>query len=53
MASYIDMLESAGARTVPIFYDGNLTEELAKLESLNGVFYCGGVGKKPYYKFGK
>ena len=31
MSSYIDVLESAGARTVPLIFDAPLEEELAKL----------------------
>ena len=31
MASYINILESAGARTVPLIFDGDLQTELAKL----------------------
>ena len=30
--TYIIALESAGARTVPLIYDGKLDEELAKIE---------------------
>ena len=53
MASYINHLESAGARTVPLIYDGNLQNELAKLDHLNGVFYCGGGAGGDYDVFGK
>jgi len=44
MSSYIDFLKSAGARTVPLIYDSNVEKELAKIDHLNGVFYCGGSG---------
>ncbi|CDW78649.1 peptidase c26 family protein [Stylonychia lemnae] len=53
MSSYIDYLKSAGARTVPLIYDGNLDDELAKIDHLNGVFYCGGSGAGAYDVFGK
>jgi gamma-glutamyl hydrolase len=53
MASYINHLESAGARTVPLIFDGDLKQELAKLDHLNGVFYCGGGADGPYDVFGK
>ena len=53
MASYIRALESAGARTVPLIFDGDLEAELAKLEHLNGVFYCGGGAGGAYDVFGK
>jgi len=53
MASYINILESAGARTVPLIFDGDLQTELKKLDYLNGVFYCGGGAEGPYDVFGK
>lgn len=54
MSSYIEYLESAGARTVPLLYNGNKTTELAKLNYLNGVFYCGGKATAASYdNFGK
>jgi gamma-glutamyl hydrolase len=53
MTSYIDSLESAGARTVPLIFDGNLQEQLAKIDHLNGVFYCGGGAGGAYDTFGK
>ena len=53
MASYINILESAGARTVPLIYDGDLEEQLAKIDSLNGVFFCGGGAGGDYDVFGK
>lgn len=54
MASYINALASAGARTVPLIYDNpNIQEELAKLDHLNGVFYCGGDGGDAYWEFGR
>lgn len=53
MASYINFLESAGARTVPLIYDGDIETELAKLDHLNGVFYCGGGAGGDYDVFGK
>ncbi len=53
MASYISALNSAGARTVPIIYDGDLQTELAKINHLNGVFFCGGSGTTEYTEFGR
>ena len=53
MAAYINHLESAGARTVPLICDGNLETELAKLDHLNGVFYCGGYHDEAYEVFGQ
>eukprot|EP00347_Sterkiella_histriomuscorum_P009680 403340286 len=53
MASYINYIESGGARTVPLIYDGDLDTELAKLDKLNGVLYCGGSGAGDYDYFGK
>jgi len=53
MASYINHLESSGARTIPLFFDGDLQTELAKLDHINGVFYCGGSADGPYVDFGK
>jgi gamma-glutamyl hydrolase len=40
--SYVQFLESAGARVVPLIYDGVLEEELAKLDKLNRVLLPGG-----------
>ena len=53
MAAYIQHIEAAGGRAVPIFYNGNITEEIAKLDKLNGIFYCGGDGGDDYLAFGK
>jgi gamma-glutamyl hydrolase len=53
MASYINFLESAGARTVPLIFDGKAEDELAKIDHLNGVFYCGGGAGGAYDVFGK
>jgi hypothetical protein len=53
MASYINHLESAGARTVPLIFDADLEGELAKLDHLNGVLYCGGGAEGAYVDFGK
>lgn len=53
-ASYIQALEASGSRTIPLFFDtANLTEELAKLDHLNGVQYCGGDGSPEYLEFGR
>lgn len=53
MASYINILESAGARTVPLIYDADLNSQLSKIDHLNGVFYCGGGAGGAYDVFGK
>ena len=53
MTSYIDILESSGARTVPLIYDADLNEQLTKLDSINGVFYAGGGAGGYYDVFGK
>ena len=53
MAAYIEHIESAGGRAVPIIYDGDITEELAKLDKLNGIFFCGGEGNDEYLAFGR
>ncbi len=54
MASYINSLSAAGARTVPlIFNNPNMTEELEKMDKINGVFYCGGDAVGPYWEFGR
>ena len=53
LAPYISALEASGARTVPLLYDNDLTEELKKVEHLNGVFYPGGDGTPEYFNFGK
>ena len=53
MASYINALGAAGARTVPlIFNNPNTTEELEKIDKINGVFYCGGDAVGDYWTFG-
>jgi hypothetical protein len=54
MASYINALASAGARTVPLIFDNPKTQdELDKIDKLNGVFYCGGDGGNAYLEFGR
>ncbi len=54
MASYINAIQSAGARTVPLIFDNpESDQELAKMDHLNGVFYCGGDGSKEYLEFGR
>jgi len=52
-AAYVNMLESAGARTVPLIFDADLESQLSKIDHLNGVFYCGGGALGDYYTFGK
>ncbi|CDW89850.1 peptidase c26 family protein [Stylonychia lemnae] len=53
--SYVDYLEASGARVVPLIYgSGNDDAELAKIDKLQGVFYCGGTaGQQTYKDFGK
>ena len=51
MASYINMLESSGARTVPLIFGSE--NYLLLLEVVNGVFYCGGGAGGDYDKFGQ
>jgi hypothetical protein len=51
MSAYIDYLKSAGARTVPLIFSGDLETELAKIDHLNGVFFCGGSAGKDYQAF--
>ena len=47
-------MEQAGARAVPLIYDNpNVDEELAKIDHLNGVFFCGGDGGDEYLAFGR
>ena len=54
MYAYINALESAGARTVPLIFDNpNVAEEIAKIDSLNGIFFCGGDGGAAYLEFGR
>lgn len=53
MSAYINSLESAGARTVPLIYNGNKQEQLDKIDHLNGVFYAGGGAGGAYDVFGK
>jgi len=51
MSAYVDTLKASGARTVPLICDGDLDTELAKIDKLNGVFFCGGSGGAGYDDF--
>jgi gamma-glutamyl hydrolase len=42
MDCYVQFVESAGARVVPIIYNGDRETELKKLEKVNGVILPGG-----------
>ena len=42
MDAYIKFLEASGARTIPIVYQGNITEILEKIDHINGVLFPGG-----------
>ena len=54
MQAYIQALEAAGARTVPLIYNGDINVELTKVDKVNGVFYCGGSAiDDDYIAFGK
>ena len=53
MQTYVLAMESSGARTVPLFCDGDIDEELAKVDNLNGILFCGGDNQDDYVAFGK
>lgn len=51
---YVTYLEAAGARVVPIIYQGDMENELAKIQHLNGIFYAGGDASGiEYWSFAK
>ncbi|CDW77999.1 peptidase c26 family protein [Stylonychia lemnae] len=50
MQSYINFIEGAGARTVPLVYTQDLNSELAKLADLNGVLIPGNSNSNPDYE---
>ncbi|TNV76815.1 hypothetical protein FGO68_gene13288 [Halteria grandinella] len=53
-ASYVQAVESAGARVVPLIYDNpDINAEIAKLDHVNGVQYNGGDGGAEYLVFSK
>lgn len=53
-ASYVQALQSVGARVVPLIYENpNPQQEIDKLDHLNGVQYNGGDGGDDYLKFGR
>jgi hypothetical protein len=53
-ASYVQAIESSGARVVPLIYDSaDQAAEIAKLDHVNGVQYNGGDGGDDYLKFGR
>ncbi len=41
-ASYVKYLESAGARVVPLYYDGPLSTLTTQFSQINGILYPGG-----------
>jgi gamma-glutamyl hydrolase len=43
MDCYVQFVKSAGARVVPIYYNGDWEEELKKLEKVNGLILPGGA----------
>lgn len=52
VASYVQFIESAGGRVVPLKYDDNLDYNLKKLEKLNGILLMGGgLSGGPYVDF--
>jgi len=53
--TYIQWVESAGARAVPLLYDEDFSITQDKISKLNGVLYCGGSADndEPYISFGK
>jgi len=55
MAAYINWIESAGGRAVPLIYDKDWSDTEAKLAHLNGVLYCGGSADddEQYMSYGK
>jgi len=55
MAAYINWIESAGGRAVPLIYNADWSDTANKLPHLNGILYCGGSADKdgPYYTYGK
>ena len=54
MDSYVKYIEQAGGRVVPLLYKHNIDETLAKMDHLNGVFYCGGdADDDEYFNMGK
>lgn len=50
-ASYVQFVESAGARVVPLTPAETWTATVSKLGKLNGVFFPGGSGN--YVDFGR
>ncbi|XP_020231388.1 gamma-glutamyl hydrolase 2 [Cajanus cajan] len=48
-ASYVKLVEAAGARVVPLIYNEPPETLLKKLELVNGVLFTGGWAKTGYY----
>ena len=44
MQAYVNFMESAGARVVPIFLEDDHTVVKEKLSKLNGILFPGGAG---------
>jgi gamma-glutamyl hydrolase len=53
MDNYVQFLESAGARVVPIIYGNPVEGELAKLDQVNGLVFPGGDAADEYLIWGK
>jgi gamma-glutamyl hydrolase len=54
MDSYVKYLESSGARTVPLVYQGDMNKILEKIDHLNGIFYPGGgSGQEDFIEMGR
>lgn len=51
MKSYVDFVEAAGARVVPLIVGESEEITLAKLKKLNGVLFPGGDGD--YLEYGR
>ncbi len=53
MDNYVQFLESAGARVVPIIYGNPIEGEMAKLDHVNGLLFPGGDAPEEYLIWGK
>ena len=55
MQTYVNFLESAGARVVPLLYNSALNETHEILNKLNGVLFPGGIcdNDKKYSAFSR
>ena len=52
MAAYVKMIETAGARVIPLFDTDNFDELEMKLQKINGVLFPGGADGA-YYESGR